>query len=462
MITMGLTSVAETYKFIKQFHFCAGLGIDPYDRLTFSDTDKIRLDPNDCSVKLKRNEYGKFYNDTDIWFRTWVTNPKAVRKLLTIQTLPNLQPEYCEIYLRINNGTDDLYWDGADWSVAGANDWNTEIEINEHLEEFPILPDRQFAVTVNLRTLDPYRDVTPYISEIRVLTEMHIDYIEDIILRSLMPMIENGINATSNYAAIPSFTTDVSEIDFTQYRKNTPYNIIDVDRVYDLTDDIDLLYNIVDSYNVNTGVITLSSPLPSGHRPLIVFRYTPEVVYIEHQDWIEVNKIPSLILQRLDVPTSQSYGLTARESIVDKGTYDATIIQTPLRASMEFRLHGITSNTVDQMRLMSNTLKFFDQNKLIRSIGLDEYYRLYLDKEFRDLSNPGKSDERVFWTKFVIKDIRMPFVSESAKAVRSLKLNFKEVATSHEDPVKGGSRLVVSRNTDGAPIVFTETVEKTL
>lgn len=467
MITMGDTSVAEVYKVIKQFHFEGGFGIDPFSELTFSDATKIRLDPSDFNVKLKMDQTTwKYPSDTDIWFRTWVTTPKSCRKLLMFESFPVIQPcdedgNHAELYYRIYDGTDDLWWDGVAWSVAGAGEWNTEEEINTNIDTYPILPDRSFAITVNLRSVDTRNQITPLVKELRVLMEVHIDFLEDIVFRSLMPSIKNNVTALANYAAVPAFASDVSSIDFSQYRINTPYNIVDVERVYDLTDDIELLYNLFDSYDTGTGVITLASDLPAGHRPLIIFRYQPEIVYITHQDWIEVHKLPAIILQRVDVPVATAYNRSAKEGIVNKATGDAFVVSSPWRASIEFRLHGLSASAVDEMRMISRTLEYFENNQLLRSTGLDEYYRMYLEKEFRDMSTPGRSDERAFWTKFSIKDIRMPFVGEDATAVMNLNFTFKEPAPAHEDPVKGGARIVISTHTDGGPVQWTRTVTVT-
>lgn len=461
MIEMNNTSVAEVYRFIKQFHFESGYNHNPYTELTYSDTSMIRYSNERSRIVLKRQSDNLYPSGTDIWFRTWTTNPKACRRLLMLQIFPSIQPTYGEVYLRINNGTDDLYWDGGAWSIAGVGDWNTEAEINANIETFPILPDRIFAITVNLRTTDPRRDVTPYVTEIRVLMEVHIDYMEDIILRSLMPLMEGGITPVANFAAIPVFSTDVSTIDFSDYRINTPYNILDVEHVYDLTDDIDLLYNLFQSYDTNTGIITLSSDLPAGHTPLVIFRYVPEISYITHQDWIEVNKLPSIVIQRIEVPIAQDYTPESKEGIVDKGTGNAVLVHEPLRVSLEFRLHVMVSNPVDQLRLISKTLEFFKDNKFITSTGLDESYRMFIEREFRDITSPNKADESAFWTRFSIKDIRMPFKSTDEHAVLRTLITFKGLKPPYEDPLLGGSQVETIVNEDDAPVVISEIIEKT-
>lgn len=452
---LGLTSVAEIYKFIKQFHFEPGFGRDPFAELTFSNSVLIRLDPKDYHVRLRGSVKGVYSTLPNIWFRTWVTNPTAVRKLLMVQTFPPIQPPDTTVQLRLYDGTNDLYWDGADWSIAGVSDWNTEAEINAHIETFPVLPDRQFAVTVNLQTTD--EDVSPKIEEIRVLMEIHIDYIEDIILRSLFPLMSSTIRPPTNLGNIQPYTSDVSSIDLDNYRINTPYNIVDVDRVFDFTDDPNLLYNLFDSYNPTTKVIQLSSDLPTGHRPFIIFRYEPELVFITHQDWEEVAKVPALIIQRLEIPSETFYNSGAREGIVDRGTGNAWLIPEPWRSDLELRIHGITSSLVDSLRLQSALRKFFENNQFLRSIGLDEKYRMEIDRQFRGISTPGPADERVFWTRFTIFDVRMPFISRQAYGVQSLNMTYQEPAPAHEDPLKGGSKNVPAYHRDDGPVLFSET-----
>lgn len=451
MITMGLSSVAEVYRVIKQFHFDQGHDIDIQSSLTFSDNTLVRWAPENFGVQLKRQSTGKYSDSEDIWFKTWTTNPQAVRKLLMLEIFPEVQEDGAEVYLRINDGTDDYFWDGSAWSVPDDGDWNTEAEINANIETFPILPDRTFAIVCNLRSVDDLNEVTPIVTEIRVLMEVHIDFIEDIILRSMMPALKNGITAVGNYAAIPTSSTAVTTIAFGAYRKNTPYDITTVERVYDLTADPNLLYNLFSSYNPTTEVITLSSALPKNHRAFIVFRYSPEVAFITHQDYYEVNKVPALVIQRVEVPVASSYNSAAREGIVNKTTGAAVVIEDPIKITLQFRLHGITASVVDEMRLMSKVLQFFKMNEYITSTGLDEKYRLFIDKEFRDLSNPNKSDERAFWTQFSIMDIRLPLIATDTYAVMRTTVNISEPVVTTEDPVLGGSRLVLYvHSPDGA------------
>lgn len=463
MLELTYGSVAEVYDFVKQFHFATGYGVDLYNQMTYSDTTKVRVSPVEGRILLKRDATTQWYpTDDDIWARTWVTNPLSVRKLKMLQVLPNIQQTNTEVKVRLYNGTEDLYWDGAAWSAAGVGNWNTEAEINANIETFPILPDREFAVTLNLKTTD--KEVTPEVTEVRVLMEVHIDYIEDIVLRSLLPALENAIDPVANLAHIPPFTTDVTTIDLSEYRTNIPFNISDVAGVYDISADPERLYNQLDSYNVNTQVITLSSPLPAGNRPLILIRYRPEVVFIQHQDWYEVAKVPCLLIQQLEVPFTSAYNQGAKESVVDKGTGNAVVIKEPWRATFEFRIHGLTGGLVDEFRLQSRVIQFFEENQFLRSTGLDEYYRMRIEREFRDLSSPSRSDERAFWTRFTVNDIRMPFVSEAAHAVQNLSLTFKgpkSPSVLHEDPVKGGSRVVLTTHTEDGAVEFSETVDIT-
>jgi hypothetical protein len=460
MLEMGLTSVAEVYDFIKQFHFRPGQGVDLFNSVEYSDTDLVRLSPSIGEVTLKREAVSQFYStDDDIWFRTWVTNPLAMRQIKMLQLFPNLQLTDTSRQVRIYDGTDDYYWDGAAWSVAGAGNWNTEADFNANIEAYDVLPGRQFAITVNLKTTD--REITPTVDEIRVLMSVHIDYIEDIVLRSLMPSLEGAIDPTARLTNVPAFEVDSDTIDLSEYRMNIPYTISDIAGVYDLTDDLELLYNLLDTYTPSTGIITLTSDIPAGNRPLVVIRYIPEVIFIQHQDWYEVTKVPCLLLQQLEVPQTTAYNLAAREGIVDKGTGNAVVLQEPWRATFEFRMHGLTASVVDEMRLMSRVIQYFEENPVLRSTGLDEYYRMRIEREFRDLSSPNRADQRAFWTRFSVNDVRMPMVSTTAKAVQRVSLTFKGPKPAHEDPLKGGARVIANTHVDGGPVEFEETVEIT-
>jgi hypothetical protein len=457
MPSLQETSVAETYRFIKEFVFNPTSGVDVPAVLEFSDTSLIMFDRSNYTIRLRRQDDTYFSTDSDIWFRTWTTIPKACRKLLMLQVFGRT-PEDTFSQVRLHDGTNHYYWDGGAWSVAGAGNWNDEGTLNANIDTFPILPDREFAVVVNLVTTDKY--ATPYVSEIRVLMEIRIDYIEDLVFRSLIPLMKQEIRPLANYS-LPPYSSDQSTIDLNDYPMDTAFNIVDVDAVFDYTADSELLTDLLSSYNPTTKVITLSSPIPAGNRPFLLLRYEPEVAYTTQQDYTEVAKVPSIVLQRLEVPIASAYNLAAREGIVDKGTGNAVLVHEPWRVTLEFRLHVQTDRSVDEFRLMSKVMEFFDKNKRLRSIGLDEYCRLQVIREFRDLITPGRADLRVFWTRFQIMDVRMPFVSEDTNGIRRLIIKLSEPAPPHEDPVKGGSRVVLTTHAEDSPKLFEEIIEIT-
>ena len=459
MEILGDTSVAEVYRFIKEFDFVAGNGHEPYSEMTFSDSDKIGLDPRSFHVKLKKQSPHSYYPlDTDLYFETWVTNPKSLRKILMMQVFDHRASDDTITQVRISDGTDHYYWDGGAWSVAGAGDWNDEGTFNANIQDFTILPGRQFAIVVNLQTSDKY--LTPTVSEIRVLMEVHIDYMEDLIFRSLIPLIKQEIRPVANYP-LPPYDSDITTIDLNEYPTDTNFNITDVIGVFNFTSDPELLTNILDNYDTGTKIVTLTATIPSGEVPFLLFRYEPEVEYTTNQDFYEVAKLPCITLQRLEVPTSNAYNLGAREGVVDKGTGAAVLVHEPWKATLEFRMHVDSDNAVDEMRLISAVMKFFDENPLLRSIGLDEYYRLRIIREYRDLIIPNRADQNTFWTRFEIVDVRMPFVSEDTYGVTRRILTFSEPEPPHEDPVKGGARVVATVHTDDSPKVWEESFEIT-
>lgn len=459
METLSQTSVAETYRFIKEFDFAPGLGRDPYAELTFSDDSLIRLDSRDYHVRLKKQApYGYYSTDNDIYFETWITNPKALRRLLMLQVFDHRTDETTSIQVRLTDGTDHYYWDGGAWSVAGASDWNSEGDINAHIQDFTILPNRQFGVVVNLRTTDQY--YTPSVSEIRVLMEIRIDYLEDIIFRSLIPLIKENIRPVANFP-LTALEADSSTIDLNDYEMDTNFNVVDVEAVFNHSTDPEFLTDILDNYNPTTKVITLTTPILTGEIPFLLFRYEPMVAYTTHQDYFEVPKVPCITLQRLEVPTESAYNLGAREGVVDKGTGNAVLVHEPWKATLDFRIHVTTDHSTDEMRLMSAVMKFFDENLMITSIGLDEKYRLRIIREFRDLITPDRADQRTFWTRFEIVDVRMPFVSEDTTGVMRRVLTFSEPEPPHEDPILGGRFVVFTSHTDDGPSAWEESFEIT-
>jgi len=462
MTSLNDTSVAEEYRYIKEFDFSQGIGRDIFADLVFSDSNLIKFDSYDCTVRLKQLTGGFYSTAADIWFRTWVTNPKAARELLMIQVKGNT-PLGTSWQVRMFDGTNHLFWDSSlgvpAWAIAGVGDWNDEATINAHLDEFPLLPNRRFAVVVNLVTTDRYE--TPSVREILVLTKIRIDYLEDLVFRSLFPAMKAGIRPVGNFP-LPKVATDgVTTFNLNNYELETPFNIVDVVAVYNFTNDGELLYNLLDSYNPTTKVITVTTAFDTNDVPFVLFRYEPELVFTTQQDYIEVSKVPSLIIQGIEVPTQSAYNLAAREGIVDKGTGDAVVVYEPFKATIEFKFHATSDRAVDEMRMMSAIMKFFEENKTLRSVGLDEIYQLFLIREFRDVTQPAKNDIHETWTRFQIVNVRMPLVSQDAKGIMRVLLNFSEPEAQTEDPILGGNRIVFQSHKDDSVPQWIETFEVT-
>jgi len=440
MYELDNTSVAETYYYIRELMFVPNFGFNPYTDMEFSDPTKIYIERQRRIVRLKRQSLdGLFSTDADIYFRTEVVNPLAARQIELVQ-VKSREPRGTYTQIKLYNGTSDYYWDGVAWSIAGTSDWNSEGDVNANLATFPFLPARTLAVVVNLKTDDAY--VTPEISEVLVLFRLRIDYLEDLIFRSMIPHMKQEIRPVANYP-LPPLTTGVAQLTLSDYELDTPFEVTDVEAVYDFTADSELLYDIFDSYNATTTVITLTSTLPAGHVPFVLFRYVPRFVYTTQQDYIEIAKVPSIVLQRMEIPFAGDYSLLSRETIVDKGTGRAVIVKEPWRATLEFRIHVYADRAVDEVRLMSALMKYFESNQSVHFIGVDEHYRMMVIRELRDLNTPSHNDEHVFWTRFQIIDVKMPLVSEEGYGIRKISLIFSEPLRSDEDEWASGHTDIV-------------------
>ncbi len=105
-----------------------------HSRVTISDTTKIRLNTKTHRLELKVIGYNrvtgaaKYSLDTDLTVTTWLTTPVSVKQWLTfaVDPLERLQPDGTSVRFKLNDGTDNYWWSGAAWVVAGATDWNDE------------------------------------------------------------------------------------------------------------------------------------------------------------------------------------------------------------------------------------------------------------------------------------------------------------------------------------------------
>jgi hypothetical protein len=226
------------------------------------------------------------------------------------------------------------------------------------------------------------------VKAIRVLYESDLEEMEDYIWRSLVPDMRSKIRPIAEHS-IRKDGSD-SAIDLNEYPVETPYDLRSIDAVYDLDSDPRRLHNLFDSYNDATKIIQLISPIPDGNAVQIRFLYRPNVVVTTGQDYIELDKVPEIILdaieQRDDIqnPSYMDYVLNKRSG---QG------MSVPCTQSdIHITLRWVTDKEKDSARLADAIKRYFAQNTLLRSVGQDEDFTIWPLTNYEQLSTSNQKD----------------------------------------------------------------------
>lgn len=374
-------------KLAKQFVFTEEMR----PRLTFSDPTKIRLNPD--THRLELVEQGIHYatkktlypTDDGLFVRVAATNPTALRKWVGFYAdpHPSLLPSGTSVSYRLNDGSDDLYWDGGDWSPAGANNWSPEQDVAAHIDSFPA-ESQTLSLVINLKTTDKF--ATPYVPLIVLLMECEIDYFESLIAGSLIPSLESGLRANFPLAVRAPGGTLISLNDL-----ENPINIVEVRGVYSHEDDPKHLNNFFSSYDTEARNIILTTAIPRGRKVWIDLTVQPEV-YLNwpSQDYLEVEKIPAIVLDSFKLEGQEIYGLQVVRNIA---TGQASVRRFPFRLALEFEVLLLAGNNRVLLSMQGEALRHAANNPLLVWTDLDEKVLLRTVSEGTFSPRPNLSDK---------------------------------------------------------------------
>jgi len=363
---------------------------------TFTEADRAyvtlgtdtRLNPVTHRAQLGTYGVAAYPTDADLYVKTRLWNPEAVREwkgfeaYIVHKKIDNVVKTSAGF--RLSDGTDQYWWNGAAWEV-NTSDWNTEAEVATNISAFPAT-SRKLQVVVNLKTTDS--SVTPELIEIRVLYGALLDSeLEDMILRTVVRGLKN-VRAITRFD-IEMATTGIT-IDLNNFPLDTDYNIVGVDAAFNDTDDPDHNTDLLDSYNAGTKVVTLTTPVTAGKTVWLRLEYKPEVAVQTSRDYIEVEHIPSLIIE--DARLINATASAEEDHVGNRGDFSAVVLPAPIQGTLEFTLSAIADKVVDGLRLSAAVKRWFGDNPLIRSSGLDEAYSLHLVDEYEHRGTASEED----------------------------------------------------------------------
>ena len=384
-------------KLIKHFVF------DETNRSRIELGTDTRLNPITNRLQLKENTSGEYSTADDLYAKTWVANPSKIVQWLGFEvedqhfSINGVQ--VTSLGFRLSDGTDEYFYNGASWEVNTV-DWNTEAEIASNISSFPAT-SRKLQIVINLKTTNA--TVTPIVRQVKVLYDSAIEFQEDLVYRSLVPLFRESIRPKGRHVVRMVSTSSTIDLKSSSYAIETPYNITGIDAVFNYTDDPNRNVDIFDSYNVSTKIITLTSAIDQGKAVWIDFLWEPEIIVTTSQDYSEIEKVPSVVLDDIKLIEASETGQS--DSVFNRSTGEGWKLFPPLQGDLEINLYGFTDKAIDQMRLADELKRFFGNNPLMVSTGLDESYTLWLVDEYDMSTVPNRAEVHSGQLLFRVRDV---------------------------------------------------------
>jgi hypothetical protein len=355
--------------------------------LTFSDPDKIRLNPETNRLELKAvPDTGRYPTDADLHVKSWVANPLALKGLTGFHADPLevRQPVGTAVRFRLGDGTTEYYHDGAAWVAAGPSDWNTEAQVATNIASFPI-DELKLQVIVNLATADDR--LTPTCDGVAFMLDVDLDYMASIIGDSLAPSLREAFHFEIDHAML----SDAGGTKISLRDLESAYNVLDVTAAYDSDADPKRLTNILQSYDAATMIVTLSSSLAVGTKVWLKLEVEPET-YVNwgSQDFIEVEKLPAIVVDGIDGNGAQVYG---RAEVRDAPTNTAKVLRRHYRVNLVCDVTIMAPKNRPLFMMMDMALEHAHENAVLRWRAVDERISLRTVQEINFRPRPDLRDE---------------------------------------------------------------------
>jgi hypothetical protein len=287
--------------------------------------------------------------------------------------------------VRIHDGTNSLYWDGAAWSIAGSTNWNTLAVLQPNLAAYL---GASLAIEVRLVTTNQL--FTPTVRGVKLRWTGRPVLIEDeLVFRtvraSLYANVRPRTRMTVSHAG--GLTLDLDDT-----ATDAGHDVQSVDAVYDHTADPTHLVDLRASYAVGTKIVTLTGD-PGVTQLWLELRYRPQVAVTTAEDYSEGQKVPAIHITAIAWDE-------IRQSIGVRGPYiiDRTLVPArgtvfpqpiPLR-NVTFTVEMLASSSTDLSRLAGAFNAWLESHPTLRMPALDQLLALQRLQRTEWATGPGQ------------------------------------------------------------------------
>lgn len=354
--------------------------IRPLGQLTLSDASKLiynyqsrvmQLQP----IRFDHNAGKSVYSlDTDLYCTIASINPLALKQWLGFCALPrpDKQPTGTSLKYKLNDGTNDRYWDGGAWSVAGASDWNTEAEVAANIATYPVT-SQTISVVINFVTTDKY--ATPSLYSIGLLLDCEIEYLLSLIEDTFLVDLKSALTTSFD---LTTYGTGQDYLSLSQMRRSYAAGILTVTAVYDHTNDPGHDTNLYSVYNSDTQEITLTTAIGTDDIAWVEY----EVVPVSHlnfstSQYTEVASYPSVVA---DGFVMRGHTVYANAYIWNVNDDSVVIRRRPHWMAFDFRVVVLAGDQRELLQLMERMIAF-SANGLLRWKDLDQDVTMVINSE---------------------------------------------------------------------------------
>jgi len=342
--------------------------------LTFSDPTKITIASRSGGVALRKDSAGDYPVEAGITVATEAFNPQALRQwtgvmpIVTHVSVDNVQVTTAQY--KANDGTDDYYWDGGAWAVAGAGDWNTLDELEANFPTFPVA-SKTLVLIVNLATSD--KRYTPTLHTITVgFTANVTSFVEEYVYDALVAALKANIRPAADWSVL--WATTGTDYDFSAYEFDNGMAIDEIIEAYDADGDPTYTTDLFSAYDTGTKVLTLSGSVSAGTR--VMFRFIPTIIVAAstHQDFDELAHLPALVL-RSYTETFEG-GSPAREKLISHATGIGKSTRSPRRVRYEVPVDIYVDRAVPIARIAEALEEFAVTSPILTTPGIGAKVRI--------------------------------------------------------------------------------------
>lgn len=255
-----------------------------------------------------------------------------------------------------DNGDTWLYWDGSAWSTASTGEhFSSLAQMQANIGTFP-LPSAsavQFRLEVKIIP-DAARIFTPRLSDVEIGAEIHDRPFED----AVASVVTHLYGITSKLIVSNYLQETTSSVVFKGVW--TRFDVQQVTRAYDLTDDPYRRVNLYSSYSPETGTVTLSQQVPMNHELEIEYTGKCPVSPLAEEELYEAT-LPHIGVVPLKTVLLGQLGNTVE--IVTNRTKNLARVRIPSEVfEQRFRLYCVAARNEEALQISEAATRYLEMN----------------------------------------------------------------------------------------------------